>query len=200
MPWLVPLVTTAYSVYSSANAASKAKKAERQLEGMQPPTYRPNQSILNYYDEALRRYNVAPTETAQYKVDKQNIEQGVIQGLKAAQDRRGAMATIPSLMLGRNRSLLQSAVNAENRKARDFSVLGQATGMKAGEGMKEFQYNQLAPFEKNYNLLAMKAAGERANQRLASQNTYNNAYALSSIFQDNWDQGYNIFGTQKRKR
>ena len=31
--------------------------------------------------------------------------------------------------------------------------------MKLGEEMKQFQYNELAPYEKKYNLLAMKAGG-----------------------------------------
>ena len=57
MPWLIPLASAAYSIYSSASSASKAKKAERGLEESlkNTPQYRPNKSILSYYNEALRR-------------------------------------------------------------------------------------------------------------------------------------------------
>ena len=94
MPWIIPLLTTAYSVYSTANAASKAKKSERGLEDSlkNTPQYRPNKSIMDYYSDAVRKYNVQPTETREYKTASQAIKQGTIQALKSLQDRRSALA------------------------------------------------------------------------------------------------------------
>lgn len=200
MPWLVPLATAAYSVYSSAHAASQAKKAERGLENMQPPKYKPNQSILDYYQTALSRYNTNPTDSAEYKAQKQNINQNITQGIAAGTDRRLGGALVPALIQGGNNALLKAAVSGEQRKAQDFARLGQATQARAAEEGKEFQYNKIAPFEKNYNLLAMKAAGNRADQRTATQNTYNNLGAASSLL-DGDGKGFDwssLFRTNSR--
>ena len=178
MPFpLIPLITAAMSLGSAAVAKRKAKQAEKEAETMLggAPKYRPNQSILNYYDEALRRYNVAPTDTSQYKMDKQNIKQGTVQGLSSLNKLRSG--DVSNLIQGQNTSLLRAAANAENRKAQEFNVLGQAAGIKAGQEAKAFQQNELYPFEGKYNLMTMKAAGERASQRQATKNLYDNLLA-----------------------
>ena len=183
MPWILPIVTAAYSIYSSASSASKAKKAERGLEESlkSTPQYKPNQSILDYYQTALNRYNVNPSDTREYKLATQDIKQGTVQALRQLQDRRSGLAGIPSVVASQNKSLLRAAANAENRKAQEFGVLGQAAGMKAGEQRAAFQQNEMYPFEARYNLLAMKAAGARADQRTAMQNTFNNLNASASL-------------------
>ncbi len=184
MPFpLIPLITAGISAYSALRNKKKAKDSEKELEESlkNTPQYKQNQSILNYYDESLRKYNVNPSDTREYKTASQNIKQGTVQGLKAAQDRRSGMAVIPTLIANQNNSLLTAAVRSEQRKAQEFSVLGQATGMKAGEDRAAFQQNQMYPFEARYNLLSMKAAGERANQRQNTSNLYNNLSAASSI-------------------
>lgn len=201
MPWIIPLATAAYSIYSSASSASKAKKAEKGLEESlkNTPQYKPNQSILDYYQTALNKYNVNPSDTREYKLAQQGIKQGTVQGLRYLQDRRSGLAGVPSLIAGQNNALLKAAVTAEQRKDMELSRVGQAASMKAGEQSKAFQQNEMYPFEAKYNLLAMKAAGQRADQRQATSNLYNNANAAASIFQDNWDSGMNIWGTKKRK-
>lgn len=186
MPWLIPVATAAYSIYSSARSANKAKKAEQGLEDSlkNTPQYKPNQSILDYYQTALNRYNTNPSDTREYKVASQNIKQGTVQGLKALQDRRSGLAGVPTLIANQNNSLLRAAVNAENRKAQEFGVVGQAAGMKAGEDRAAFQQNQMYPFEAKYNLLSMKAAGNRADQRQHTANTYNNLSAAAGLYGD----------------
>ena len=178
---IIPIITTALSLLSSANQKKKAKQAEKEAEDKldSTPKYKPNQSILNYYDSALRRFNTSPTDTAQYKSDKQNIRQGTTQALSSLNKLRSG--DVANIIQGQNNSLLKAAVNAENRKAQEFNVLGQAAQMKAGQDAKAFQQNELYPFEAKYNLLTMKAAGHRANQRQATQNAYNNASAAASI-------------------
>jgi len=183
LPWIIPLATAAYSIYSSASSASKAKKAEKGLEESlkNTPQYKPNQSILDYYQTALNKYNVNPSDTREYKLAQQGIKQGTVQGLRYLQDRRSGLAGVPSLIAGQNNALLKAAVTAEQRKDMELSRVGQAASMKAGEQSKAFQQNEMYPFEAKYNLLATKAAGERANQRQAISNLYNNASAAISL-------------------
>ncbi len=180
---LIPLITAGISAYSAIRNAKKAKDAENEAEGAisNAPKYTQNSSILGYYNEALRRYNTNPSDTREYKLASQNIKQGTVQGLKALQDRRSGLAGVPTLVANQNNSLLRAAVNAENRKAQEFNVLGNATGMKAGEDKAAFQQNQMYPFEAKYNLLSMKAAGARANQRQNTSNLYNNLSAAAGL-------------------
>lgn len=137
----------------------RAAKAQKKLENMQSPTYAPNQSILNYYSTALNRYNTSPYQTGQYKQQVQNIGRGTAQGLDALRGRGGAVAGVNNLIASQNDALLNAGVQAENRKAQEFSVLGNATGMRAGEERQAFNVNQIQPFERKYNLLAQKASG-----------------------------------------
>ncbi len=206
MPFpLIPLITAGISAYSALRNKKKAKDAEKQMEDSlkNTPQYRQNQSILNYYDEALRKYNVSPSDTREYKVASQNIKQGTVQGLKAAQDRRSGMAVIPTLIANQNNSLLTAAVRAEQKKAQEFDTLGRATGMKAGEDKVAFQQNQMYPFEARYNLLSMKAAGERANQRQNTSNLYTNLGAAGSIMAggdgEGWGTGRDWMGRETRQ-
>lgn len=199
---IIPLITTAFSLLSSASQKKKAKEAEKKAEYMlgNSPKYKPNQSILNYYDEALNRYNTAPTDTAQYKMDKQNIRQSSVQALSSLNKLRSG--NVANIIQGQNNSLLKAMVNAENRKAQEFSVLGQAAGMKAGQEEKAFKQNELYPFEGKYNLETMKAGGYRAGQRQATQNMYNNALAGASIMAggdlSGWGTGTNMWGQPTR--
>lgn len=206
---IIPLITTAFSLLSSASQKKKAKEAEKNAENMidGSPKYRPNQSILNYYKEALSRFNTAPTDTAQYKSDKQNIKQGTTQALSSLNKLR--TGDVANIVQGQNNSLLKAMTNAENRKAQEFNVLGQAANMKAGQEAKAFQQNELYPFEAKYNLQTMKAGGYRAAQRQATQNAYQNASAAASILAggdgmggegkgNSWGTGTNIWGQQTR--
>ena len=128
MPWLIPLASAAYSIYSSASSASKAKKAERGLEESlkNTPQYRPNKSILSYYNEALRRYNVAPTESSEYKAEQQLINRSANSALRNLQDRRSALAGVPSITAVKNNALVNAAVKAEQRKEQQLNRVGQA--------------------------------------------------------------------------
>lgn len=205
MPWVIPVITAAASLGSAAVKNRKARLAEKDAEGMLngSPKYKPNQSILNYYEQALNKYNTSPTDSAQYKYDKGNIKQSTVQALSSLNKLRSG--NVANIIQGQNNSLLKSAVNAENRKAQEFSVLGQAAQMKAGQDAKAFQQNELYPFEAKYNLMTMKAAGERASQRQSTQNAYNNALAGASILAggdgsgiDNWGTGTNMWGQPTR--
>lgn len=137
----------------------RERKAEKQLEKMQSPTYVKNQSILDYYNQALSRYGASPTESALYKRQTQNINRNIAGGISSLQTRRTGQAGIPALISAQNNALLDAEVAAENQQNQRFRELGSATGMKAGEDRLAYQYNELAPFERKYNLLSAKAGG-----------------------------------------
>jgi len=135
------------------------KKATKALEKLQTPTYNQSGSILDYYNKALQRYNVNPESTNLYKMQQQNIQRNLAGGITALGDRRSALSGINRLVAGADDASLKANVAAENERNQRFGQLGSATGMKADEEMKDFQFNKLAPYEKKYNLLAMKASG-----------------------------------------
>jgi len=142
----------------------KARKAQKQMEKMleNTPKYTANQSILDYYNKALARYNVSPTDTAMYKAQQRDIGRGVATGLNYLQDRRSALAGTSSILRAANDASLNANVAAEKRRDALFGELGTAAGMKAQEQTKAFQQNELYPFEAKYNLKAQKAGA--ANQ------------------------------------
>lgn len=170
----------------------KAGKAQKQLEKMQSPTYNQSKGILNYYNEALGRYGVSPTQSAMYKRQMGNIDRQVATGVGGLQDRRSTLAGIPGLLRASSDAKLNTEVAAENQRNQRFGELGQAAGMKAGEEMKDYQFNQIAPFERKYNLLAMKAGG--ANQ-LANAGLSNIFGGLQNL--SNYNLYQKEFGTGK---
>ena len=137
----------------------QAHKAQKGLEKLQTPTYTPAKSILDYYNESLKRYNVQPTETSLYKRSQNSILRNQGAGLNALRERRLASSDINKLIAGSNDASLNADVAAENQRNLRFGELGKATGMEAGEEGKAFQYNKLLPYQKQYALLAAKAGG-----------------------------------------
>lgn len=152
--------------------AIQAHRATKKLENLQSPTYTPNSSILDYYNKALSRYGVDPTDSAMYKRNQLGLQRNMATGISALQDRHSALGGITKLVQAGNDASLNSQVAAENERNQRFGALGTATGMKAGEDAKAFQINQQDPYERKYNLLAAKASG--GNQILNS--------GLSNIF------------------
>jgi hypothetical protein len=140
----------------------KAGRAQKKLEALQTPVYAQNKGILDYYGQALQRYNTNPYESSAYKQATQQIGRNMAQGLSALNERKSAVAGVARLVQGANDAGQQAGLLAEGEQNRRFAQLGQATGMKASEDRAAFQQNVLAPYEKKYNLLAMKASG--ANQ------------------------------------
>lgn len=150
----------------------RERKAEKALEKLQSPTYTPNQSIMDYYNQALQRYNVDPASTALYKRQKSNIAGSLAYGVGQLQNRRAGQAGISGLVRAQNDAMLNAEATAENQQNQRFGMLGQAASMKAGEEGKEFDINKMQPFERKYNLLAMKAGGGANMLNAGLQNAY----------------------------
>jgi len=170
-----PYVAAAQSgigLIQSVMGAIRERRAEKALEKMKSPTYTPNQSIMDYYNQALSRYNTSPTDTALYKRQQKNILGGTAAGLGMLQNRRAGQAGVSGLIRNQNDAFLNAEVAAEQQQNQRFSQLGGATGMKAGEERTAFDINQQQPFDRKYNLLAMKAGGGAQIMNAGLQNLY----------------------------
>lgn len=159
----------------------KAKKAQKQLEKLQSPTYKQNDGIMKYYNEALARYGVSPSDSALYKRQQQNINRGVSTGISALQDRRSALAGTSSLLRNANDASLNAEVAAENQRNQRFGQLGGAAQMKAGEDRMAYQQNELAPFERKYNLLAAKAGANNQTVNAGISNIFGGLQNMSNM-------------------
>ncbi len=168
-------------IIQSVIGGIRANKAQKQMEKMQSPVYTPNKSILDYYDMALNKYQLSPYNTSMYKKAVQDTGRTSAQALDSLRGRGGAVAGVSNVMANQNNSLLTAAANAEGRKMQEFGVLGNATGMKANETRRAFDINQMAPFERKYNLLAMKAGGGNQVMGAGLSNVFNGANAYNDI-------------------
>lgn len=148
------------------------KNFEKELANA--PKYNQNQSILDYYNKALQRYNVNPTDSAMYKRNAQSINRGVATGIGALQDRRSGQSGISSILRASNDASLNAEVAAENEKSNRFNTLGNATTMKAGEDRTAFDINQMQPHRDKLALYGAKATGG-TNIFNAGMGTVNNA-------------------------
>jgi hypothetical protein len=156
--------------------ARQAKKAQQQIEGM-ISSYQPNQSIMDYYNKALSRYNANPYDSAMYRNSMQAAGRGLTTGINALQDRRSALAGLPSIVSAYNNAGLKSAAAAEGQQSQALSQLGGATQMKAAEDFK--------PFEMRYNLLSQKASGGNQIMNAGLQNIFGGMGNASSMMMAN---------------
>lgn len=188
MPVLIPLAAAGFSAYSTIRASSKAKKSENQLENM-ANSYKPNASILDFYNKALAKYSPNPYNSQGYTQESNQVNRNLATGLNAAQNRRGGLAALAPLVQGANDANARAAARAEAGQGQALGQLGQAAAAKAQEDFK--------PFEMKYNLLAMKGAGQRQVQNQSLQNAFNNASSAASMIGSNLDSGNNIWGGAK---
>ncbi len=178
------LVQAGGGLLQSILGGNKAKKAETALENLKTPTYTSNKSIGDYYNTALQRYGVNPYQSQQYQYAMNNANSATAAGINSLQDRRSAVGGISRLASIQNNAGLRAGIAAEQEQSQRFNQLGGATQMKAGDDRMAFQYNQVAPYEKNYNLLAMKAGAGANMQNAGIQNAFNGLSSLSMIGSD----------------
>lgn len=193
MAWIAPVIGAVVSGAGALSASAKRKKAEKELEQMRSPIYTPNKSILDYYKTALEKYDTNVTDSALYKKQTQDIGQGVTQANAMSNSRRLGGANISSIIQGRNNALLNAAVAGEGRKAAEFNTLGHATQLKASEDKAAFNQNMVAPFERNYNMYAMKASGAAARQNSNMQNLFNSVMSAAAVGMGGEGKGKNNF-------
>lgn len=153
----LPLIGAGIGAIQSIFGGMKARKNERALEKMQTPTYGGSSSIMDYYNKALQRFNTNPYQSQMAQYSSQMADRSQAAGIGALQDRRSAVGGISRLSALRNDAALRTGVEAERMQNQRFGELGEAAGMKTGDELRQFQQNKIAPFEKQYNLLSMKA-------------------------------------------
>lgn len=163
---------------SSANR--KAKRAEQAVEDA-ANSYKPNQSIMDYYSEALKRYNVNPSDSAFYKRNIGNINRQTAGALSSLQSRRSAVAGTPYILRAANDATLNTEVAAENEKDQRFGALGGVTGAKAAE--------EKYPFELKYNLQSLKAGAGAQGVNAGLNNIYGGLSSAAQMYMLN--QYYN---------
>lgn len=140
----------------------------------------PDQGILNYYNTALQRAGVSPTDTAMYKRQMQNIQRAGATALAGAGGARSRMGAASSIARSLSDSALATEVAGEQEQARRFGVLGSAAQIAAAEKRR--------PEELKLQMALQKAAGgsQIANvgmsnifgglQSSATQNLYRDIY------------------------
>jgi hypothetical protein len=141
-----------------------AHKYQKQLENMQSPMYNQSKSIGDYYKNALLRYNTNPYQSQQYQYAVNQAKSNMAAGINALNSRRSAVGGISNLVALTNNAGQRAGVQAEQEQNQRFGQLGQAANMQANQDEMAYQYNQLMPFERRYNLLAQRAGG--ANQMM----------------------------------
>lgn len=171
---LIPgLVQAGAGLVQSFIGGGKAGRAQRQLEKM-INNYQPNQSIIDFYNKALSKYNLNPYNSASYRMQQQNSQRNLSTGLNYLGDRRSAVAGVGSLVQGANDAELKAVANAEQMGAQNLAQLGQATGMKAAEDKYKF--------EAKANLLGMKAGGGNQIMNAGLSNLYGGISNISDYY------------------
>lgn len=189
---------TGVGVVQSIIGGIKAKKAQKQLENLQTPRYNESSSIMDYYNKALQRYNLNPYQSAEYQHDTQMGARNQAAGISALQGRGSAVGGISRLAAQGNDLALRAGAQAEQTQNQRFGQLGQASQMKAGEDMNAFQYNEVAPYEKKYNLLSMKAGAANQTANSGMSNIYGGLGALQDYA--NIDKMYGTEGSRKKNK
>lgn len=163
---------------------SGRKKAEKQLNKLidNSPKTTANKSILDYYNTALSRYGVDPSQSALYKRQQQDITRNATNALSYLGDRRSSTAGASSVLRQMNDATLGANVAAEQQRDRRFAELGQATGMKANEDERVFEQNEMLPYNLRVQLKGQKLQG--ANQRVNSglQNLFGGAQTFAANY------------------
>lgn len=136
------------------------KEAKRAISGLGP-----NQGILDYYNQALNRYNVSPTESALYKRQQQTIGRNVATGIGALQREGNVLGGVSSLVRGASDAALNAEIAAEQQRAQRFGQLGSATQAKAAE--------ELRPKQLEFQLATQKAAGGSQIANVGLSNIFN---------------------------
>ena len=180
----MPIAQIAQAALGAGQAIAgyiQQRKATKALEKLQSPSYVPNQSIINFYDKALAKYNLSPYSTTLYKKTIQDVGRNTTQALDALRGRGGAVAGVNNIIASGNDNLLKAAATAEERKAQELNTLGTATGMKASEDRTAFDQNQVKPFERKYNLLALKASGGNQVANAGISNVFGGLQNMSNM-------------------
>lgn len=165
-------------IAGSIQAAKGRKELEKQIAGM--PKYQESKGILDYYNQALGRYGVSPTESALYKRQMQNIQRAGAMGLAGAGGARGRMGAASSIVRQMSDASLGAEAAAEQQRAQRFGQLGQAAQLKRGEEAAAFQQNLVAPSQMRLQMAAQRAAGGSQIANIGLSNLFGAGTSLAT--------------------
>jgi hypothetical protein len=113
----------------------------------------------------MNRYKENPYQSQQYQVGQQNIQRATAQGIGALQDRRSAIGGISRLEANQMNAMRNLGAQSEASRAQRFGAVGSATQLKSADYQRQFDINQMTPYNRQLQLEQMKAqaAGERYN-------------------------------------
>jgi hypothetical protein len=159
-------------VAQAIGGAIQQKKYTKKVEGM-VKGYKPNASIMDFYNKALAKYSPNAYDSASYRQGQQNIQSNLATGISATQNRGAGVGAVGSLVAGANRASLGNIANAENINSAALGRLGQATTMKAQED--KYGFEMLA------NLYGAKATGGANIMNAGLTNIGNAANSFSQM-------------------
>ena len=161
-----------YGVGKDIANAPKLRRANADLENY-ANSFKPNQSILNYYDEALKKYGDGnPYNSISYNNATQKNYRNFGAGLNTLQGYRQAGTGVARLLQIKNDSDAKAAAAAEQAQSQNLSQLGTAAERKTAEEQKKF--------DMLYNLKAMKAGQLAGVQNAATQNIFQGASTIAA--------------------
>lgn len=162
--------------------APKAKRTQKDLENY-ANSFQPNQSIMDYYNKSLEKYNSNPYQTQQYQQQNNLAQRNLATGLNFSQDRRGGLATIGRLTQQANDASAKAVSQAEATQGQNLSRLGQAAGMKTNEEQKKF--------DMLYNLKAAKAGQAASTVNSGIKNMFGGLSTLGAGYMGGQGNGVN---------
>ena len=182
---------TVGGIFQSIFGGAAAKKAQNALLNLQTPTYNGSSSIMNYYNNALQRYNTNPYQSPLYRTEIQNANNTLNAGINNLQTRRGAVGGIADLSALTNNNMLRAANAATQQQNQEFSQLGNAANLEGADQKYQFQINQLMPYQKQFDLLSAKAGANAATENQGFSNIFNGLGNLGKVLSSSSGNGGN---------
>lgn len=161
-----------------------ARKAQKQLEDLKTPTYTESPGVKDYYMQALGRYGINPYQSSQYQNDITQVNRNQAAGVSALQDRRSAVAGVGRLAALSNQGAINAGNAATQEQDQRFAQVGQGAEMQSQQDQLGYQYNQLLPYQKQLQLLSMKAGANAQTENTGLSNIFGGLSNASQIFGD----------------
>jgi hypothetical protein len=185
------ILQTGAGLLQSVFGGRQAKKAQSEIENLKTPTYQSSAPINDYYNKALQRYGINPYQSQEYQYAMNGANRNFASGLNALQSRRSAVGDVNRLSAINNDAALRAGVTATNQQTQNFNQVGQGAQMKAADDRYGFQINSIMPYQKQLQLLGMKAGAGNTTQNQGFQNIFGGLSNLSMIGNDYYNNHNN---------
>jgi hypothetical protein len=175
MSWVSLAVGAGTAAYQIIGGAIKKKKEQKAFEEMskKQPKFEGSPELDQYYQQNLQQAMTPAQDSALYKQQQQQIGRSMAQGLAGSNVARGGQSLVSKLTQGATDASMRATAAAEQQKEQRMARLGSIVGMKAAEGQRKFDINQMKPWELQTNILGAKAAGAAQQERAGWQNLSN---------------------------